>query len=503
MNRLLSTLLFAILCNYASAQLSVSKVPGTDTMGGGNLAAFGNKLVFVAGKPAIPTNSELWSFDGSNPASQVYDLNPSGTGAYTTGTYGAGVVVNNIYYFNGDDGTKGIEIYKWDGVSTPSLTTDMFVGTTGKGSSTPLDYAVLNNKIYCAAYNTTHDYELWEYNIASNTATRLTDIKPKFTTSHVRSTTAFKGKIYFVSEKPALSLVDTTSLYEYNPANGNYTIIYKPNRLVTPLYLKTFGSKLYFVANEGLGRELFAYDGTNAPQKLTSISTGGGAGISDKSDLMMFQGKIYFFSRTSATTFHKLMAYDTSTQAVTTVHDFGVANTQAIPLAVYNNKLYLHAYHQSPMPTVAYLFAYDGTNPPTIPDTTIQFPGYPAVVNNRLYLSGSYRVGTAYVNTIFGYSDTSAIVSIQNINLATSVTLYPNPTANITKLSFNLTQPQNLELIITDAMGRTVYTHPSAAYKAGDNKIEFDVRSLAAGIYHCRLATESNAPVWTGKLVKE
>ena len=85
----------------------------------------------------------------------VADINPGSGGSNPYSL----TVFNNELYFGADDGTNGIELWKYDGTNTPSMVADI----SSTGSSSPGGFTVLNNELYFQANDGTNGIELWKY----------------------------------------------------------------------------------------------------------------------------------------------------------------------------------------------------------------------------------------------------------------------------------------------------------------------------------------------------
>ncbi len=71
--------------------------------------------------------------------------------------------------------------------------------------------------------------------------------------------------------------------------------------------------------------------------------------------------------------------------------------------------------------------------------------------------------------------------------LAADLSLYPNPLAGSTQLSFTLPRPAHVELTVTDALGRVVDHLDAGQLSAGAQAIRWSRRGQAAGVYFFRL----------------
>ena len=68
---------------------------------------------------------------------------------------------------------------------------------------------------------------------------------------------------------------------------------------------------------------------------------------------------------------------------------------------------------------------------------------------------------------------------------------YPNPVTTETTLAFVLAEEQHVELELLDTFGRSVRHLTTGHYPAGRHEVKMDGRTLAAGLYHYRLRTET------------
>lgn len=82
---------------------------------------------------------------------------------------------------------------------------------------------------------------------------------------------------------------------------------------------------------------------------------------------------------------------------------------------------------------------------------------------------------------------TGVVTAARPTELATDFGLYPNPVAGAASVSFGLPRAAHVELVVTDALGRTVDKIDVGQLPAGTQTIRWSRQSQAAGMYFFRL----------------
>ena len=73
---------------------------------------------------------------------------------------------------------------------------------------------------------------------------------------------------------------------------------------------------------------------------------------------------------------------------------------------------------------------------------------------------------------------------------------YPNPASDLTKIVFDLPEPAQISIRVTDLLGRTVQTTPYGWYEAGrDHAVEISTNNLTSGIYYYSLRVDTGDKV--------
>jgi hypothetical protein len=83
---------------------------------------------------------------------------------------------------------------------------------------------------------------------------------------------------------------------------------------------------------------------------------------------------------------------------------------------------------------------------------------------------------------------TGVVNSNRQAELATNLSLYPNPLAGVARVSFGLPRASRVELTVTDALGRTVDRVDAGLRPAGPQAVEWNRKGQTAGMYFFRLS---------------
>ena len=85
-------------------------------------------------------------------------------------------------------------------------------------------------------------------------------------------------------------------------------------------------------------------------------------------------------------------------------------------------------------------------------------------------------------------------VGIEDEEPSISITLwgnYPNPVSDLTKIVFDLPEPAQISVRVTDLLGRIVQTNPYGWYEAGrDHTVEIGTDNLTSGVYYYTLRVD-------------
>jgi hypothetical protein len=127
----------------------------------------------------------------------------------------------------------------------------------------------------------------------------------------------------------------------------------------------------------------------------------------------------------------------------------------------------------------AYLVANTGTSANTSLYTVNLSTGQATLV-------GAIGNGVAARNIAVAAS-TGVVTGTKAAELASDLSLYPNPLSTSTQLTFSLPRAAHVELTVTDALGRTLHHVDAGQLPAGPQAIRWARRGQAAGVYFFRL----------------
>jgi hypothetical protein len=77
----------------------------------------------------------------------------------------------------------------------------------------------------------------------------------------------------------------------------------------------------------------------------------------------------------------------------------------------------------------------------------------------------------------------SDVSGISNPTLATIQKIYPNPASDVTRIAYNVLEPGNVQVYVSDAIGRKVIAVAAGKQSFGTHESSVDVSSLTNGIY--------------------
>ena len=486
------------ICSTSQAQINLAADinPGTESSEPTMLTPFNGKLYMVSSYYGV-YGFELFSYDGTNPASLVYDLAPGAVdGINTYEEHKPLPVLDGKLYFSGRTDAGGYKLMRIEGSGVPSLAgSDLVPGTTNQ-----LYLTLFNNKIYFSAILSSTGFELFVYDPITNTTSLLSDIEPGSGGSNPGYFTPFQNKLYFSAQNSATGY----ELYSYDPTT-NATSLVADIALGTedsdPEQLTVIGNNLYFLATTpSYGQELYRYDG-NSVIRCTDVNPGPAHGVEYFSAL--YNGEIYFSGRDGTSSSNRLFTYNptTNTTALKYVIDPTIQGFYSRGFTIYGGRLYFFA---STSVAGAELWVTDGITTNMVQDL---FPGSSSAVsylseitvwNGKLYFTAftnEYGIELFQLSTPEG-------TSIRNVSFKGDASIAPNPSHGNATLFLDLKEAQSLQISITDVNGRPLYHSAITHYQSGKQEVILPIFSFVAGNYFYKITNAKGGTMLSGKLNK-
>lgn len=502
MNKISLAILSIFFCNLSEAQMQpgfkdFDIAQGLASSSPLYLSELDGKLYFYGSDGS--SGREPFYLDGSGIGILIDDINSGSGNAIGTNYNKPSAFMNGKYYFTASNGSSGEEMFVYDGSNSPSI---VFDPNFGPDSARPDNYVVHNNKLYFTATTQADGFELYEYD-GTNTPSRITNINPGSDNSVFGPTIAFKNQILFIANTAAKG----AELWAYNPATQQSAILADIDTGVAssnPTNFKILDKKLYFSATTmQYGRELYSYDGTNPPQRLTDIYPGSFSSINvaQNNPFALFNNSIYFGARDTSGESH-VWSYDLTNNKASLVHKVN-PNGDANPreFVVYNSRLFFTVNDGA---NGFELYAYDGTNPPAIigdlcPGTNSSLPSGLTPIGDELYFAANNCNNSGI--DLFSYNYKR--VGIRNVLFDAEVNIYPNPVVKNLNIDMNLKRDEQLQIRIADVSGKNIYDAGLLPYTSGKNKTDIPMRNLPSGNYIYYITNSSGTTYLTGKVVKQ
>lgn len=482
-------------------------------------AEINNKLIYYGG---TATQSGLVITDGTESGTELLDIPfiPNTSIYHLTNFNG------NVYF--SATGTGGTEIWVTDGTEAGTY---MLKDIHPSGSSFPSNFIVFNGELYFTANDGANGRELWKTNGSVIGTVLVKDIYSGSETSNPSNLTLFNNALYF------RATTDLGAELWKTDGTTNGTVLVKDINPFGSSDLNNFkvsDGKLFFSAKtDDFGKELYWSDGTEAGTEIIA-DINQGVSNSNPSSFFSHNNNLYFTADNS-TNGNELWWYNSVTEQVSLLYDFNLLHSSnALPLEVLNNKLFVTAYEENL--TYIHLFTVDlsSGNAEEFTDFSVgvSVDGYlmfPKILNNKLYfcgddgtfgrelwvtdgtLAGTHKVTPAnslnadpllYTENLVPYNSAlyfianyssngfvlakvyePSSVGINELDL-TLLNVHPNPaTTQIT-----IDSPSSQKIEIYDVIGNLVTTQSVAI-----GKTTIDVSNFDSGIYFVRGQHHQNA----------
>ncbi|MFN9643998.1 MAG: ELWxxDGT repeat protein [Cyanobacteriota bacterium] len=239
----------------------------------------GTTLYFIA--EDYDTGRELWKSDGIT-ATRITDINPGPNSAFPLSERNSISpirAIGNTLFFPANDGSRGIELWKTDGITT-TLVADILPGSA---SSEPSDLTVAGNTLFFKASDGMNNWNLWK-----------TD---GITTTRVST----------------LALTEP----QQQGDRDNKSII-------------SIGQTLFFSAKDGSGEELWALDLAESSAPVITLTLSSPSVTEDGSTNLL-----YTFSRTGSNTSPLTVNYTVAGTATLGTDYSGIAATPAVKTVTF------------------------------------------------------------------------------------------------------------------------------------------------------------------------
>ena len=258
----------------AGTQLIKDIEPGTASSSPVNLVVLNNIIYFFAS--TTTAGVELWKSDGitGGTTTIVKDINPGPTSSYDD-TYTSFFVWGSVLYFDANDGTHGVELWKTNGTDAGTMMVKD-INPEG-GSSNAQNFTTLGTNIIFSADDGTNGDELWKSNGTDAGTSMIQDIVPGSDGSSPGDLVALNNKVLFTAFVGAFPF-PTFRLYSTDGSSvtqvkdfGVFGIALLTNAVI-------INSKLIFAANTiADGSGIWSSDGTAAgTAQVKQINATGG-----------------------------------------------------------------------------------------------------------------------------------------------------------------------------------------------------------------------------------
>jgi ELWxxDGT repeat protein len=259
-------------------------------------ARLNDALVFIADDGLH--GYEVWTSDGTAAGTiLVADVHPGPDTSHPAHL----TSINGALFFTADDGISGIELWKSDGTAAgTALVKDI---SPGLSDSNPVALADLDGTLMFFADDSVHGTELWSSDGTSANTVLVKDIQRGISNSFDKRFASYApaipvvGKLFFAAD-------DGTHGYELWSSDGTSAgttlvkDIFPDANSSYPATLTDLDGKLAFIANDGIhGYELWRSDGTGVGTNLVKdIRAGSGTAFGlihvDPEDIWLTQGHL-------------------------------------------------------------------------------------------------------------------------------------------------------------------------------------------------------------------
>ncbi len=397
-----------------------------------------------------------------------------------------------------------LNLYKTDG----TLPGTVFIMNVDNYSTQPntddFEMAVLDNKLYfTGTESTTGLNRLVVYDAATNLAQLVYQgPNPIF---NMYNLTVHNNKLYMATDQENTGL--GVELFQVDTANSVNIFNVDPSTNSYPRSFCSYGSKFYFVADNGsLLNHIYYIDGSNSMNSsipfysINSSYTGA-------QYLTAYKGSIFFAGVTDSSI--NLFKVDTITNTLTSVKviykGLGNRSDWVNKPFIYNGLLYFFASDTAYMFGASYvpdmqLWQSDGTTAGTkkctfsngMPDIyAFNNLAEVAPFNNSVFFAGGINASDMELVKL-----TATPLSMHNTGVPMQCKLYPNPFANT--ITIENAEQQITTIAISNIVGAVV-----AKQIIAQGKTVLALPNLQSGVYVASLLNKEGNMVATYKIVKQ
>jgi ELWxxDGT repeat protein len=484
---------------FSFTTVSIPNTRSTTSVLPQNLYAFNGSYYFYAQDTLH--GLEVFKGDTAGNAVMIGDINTGGMNCTFSDQDhfydGRMCGIGGILYFNATNGTKGEELWKYDGTNPPSMAVDIVPGVLG---SSPYTMRAFNGQLYFTAYKDSVDRALnnsrvlFVYDPGTNTA------QPVLRNSQTVKLGGSHG-LQVLNSKLIVHITgsaDSGKYYTYDPGTNSFAkfIDVKPGAITNyRSQIWYSGSKYYFITEGPThGKELFEFDGSTST-RLTNLCPGSTCVDGPQDIRAIYKNRIYF--RALMSPFYTPYYYDivSSTTVLDTVgHKISIGLTDFDFPIEYNNNLIFNGYSYKNAVLLSEPCVYNGIDTPKMikhlsadPLLTSDPESF-VLLNNKVFfladMSGSYS--NTYPTKVMMLIDSTAgsgSGSVKPLQDAIAVKAYPNPAYDVLNLDIHLLQQQQLRILIINLDGKVVFTSDLKTYQTGNNTTAIPIKQLPAGNY--------------------
>ena len=308
------------------------------------------------------------SIAGAETVHLTRDINP-GAGSSTPRDF---AVVDDTLFFSANDGVDGFELWKSDGTEEGTvLVADINPpGGLGFGHSSPSSPVAVGGVLLFAANDGVTGRELWRSDGTAEGTDRVRDIVPGAVGSDPDELLAVDGTVYFSAMGPDSG----RELWKSDGTEDGTRIVadiaHGFGASSTPRFLARVGDSIFFSARNARGRELWKTDGSKSGTVLVEDINPSGSSFPES---LTAVGGLLFFAANDGDHGKELWRSDGTPQGTRMVRDIAPGATSSNPsaLAVFGGRLYFSAFDPA---HGRELWTSDGTRPGTTRVKDI-FPG--------------------------------------------------------------------------------------------------------------------------------